>query len=112
MGKRPPAYSCKIVNVGLVTGALLPNPATRPLTNCVFPEPSSPFSASTDPGPTRLANRRPNASVSAGLFEMNVATGQFSIFDLRSSIEVTNLRQQELGKFRRHLICKRSLSRG
>src|SRR5207237_828128 len=87
------------VKVGLVAAVAAPKPAVRPLTNCVLPLPSPPLSAITSPALTSSANRRPNAPVSSGLLEMNVATAQFWIFDFRFSIERSNSSQSQSWKF-------------
>src|SRR6187200_3292801 len=99
-----------MVKVGLVTVASLSRPATRPWVNKVFPLPSSPLRANTEPAFTSLASCRPMASVSAGLLEMNVATGQFALCDwqarsslriryARFAIERANSGQQQLWEF-------------
>src|ERR1700736_3974828 len=88
-----------MVNVGLVTDVVLPRPAARPLTNWVLPLPSSPLSASTDPAVSLSANSRPNFSVSAGLFEMNVTTGQFRISDCGLRNERADSGQREFREF-------------
>src|SRR3954463_8060669 len=75
------------VNVGLVTGTGAPISATKPLTNCVFPAPSGPTNATTAPTRKSRANSRPAFSVAAGLSEVHVTTGKFSIFEFRLSIE-------------------------
>src|SRR5438128_11139079 len=76
-----------MVKVGLVTAAAAPSPATRPFVNCVLPVPSSPCSAKTEPGLRSFANRRPIASVSATLLEMNVAMAQLRIGPSRTGID-------------------------
>src|SRR2546426_4742708 len=87
------------VKVGLVAAVDAPKPAVRPLTNCVLPLPSPPVSASTSPGLIFSANRRPKASVSSGLLEMNVATFQLRIADCGLRNERTDSRERNLGKF-------------
>src|SRR5260370_14244898 len=84
-----------MVNVGLVTSALLPNPATTPLTNNVLPLPKSPLRAKTDPIPIFSATCRPIASVSSGLLEMSVATSQLRISDCGLQSERTNMCQRQ-----------------
>ena len=57
------------------------------------------FESQDGTGNKSLASCRPIASVSAGLLEMNVATGQFAICDLRFAIERANSSQQQLREF-------------
>src|SRR5208283_404949 len=63
----PLPYSCKRVNVGLVTsssGAAF-SPATMPLVRVVLPLPSSPESSTSTGARRRAANSRPQAMVSS-----------------------------------------------
>ena len=59
------------------------------LVNKVLPLPSSPLSANTEPAQDPPQFAVAIASVSAGLLEMNVATGQFAICDFRRCFDVT-----------------------
>src|SRR5262249_24463989 len=74
-------------------------PATKPLVNRVLPLPSSPCKAKTDPTPTSSASRRPAASVSAGLLEMNVTTFQLRIADWRLPFQATNSSERQFPEF-------------
>src|SRR6202030_1681003 len=56
--------------VGLGTGADEPAPLVTPLTNVVFPAPSSPVSRTTSPVRRRLPRCSPTVSVSAAEFVM------------------------------------------
>src|SRR5436305_4180659 len=58
-----------MVNVGLLTAPPTPRARHAPLTNVVFPAPSSPSTSTTCPGLSRPASLAPSASVSAGLLE-------------------------------------------
>src|SRR4051794_1429825 len=88
-----------MVKVGLVTAVSFFRPATRLCVNKVLPLPNSPLSASTEPGTRSSAICRAIASVSAGLLEMNVATGQFAICDVRFVIKRANASQRQLWNF-------------
>src|SRR5512140_1302900 len=62
-------------NVGECTLALEPNPRANPRTSRVLPAPNSPERPMTRPGSATRPQASPNASVSLGLCEMNVAMG-------------------------------------
>src|SRR6266446_6782627 len=98
MDNRPPRYSCRSVNVGLVTSAGQPNPHANPFTNCVLPVPRSPVKASTSPALTSWARRAPAASVSATLAEVNITGAKFYFSDSTFRSELANTRQGDLWK--------------
>src|SRR6267143_1931315 len=84
------------VKVGLVAAVVAPKTAVRPFANCVLPLPSPPVSASTPPRLIFSAKRRPKASVSSGLLEMNVATFQLRIANCELRNERTDSRERKL----------------
>src|SRR5438477_3561363 len=69
-----------------------------PFTNCVLPAPSSPASATISPAFKSSAQRAPVASVSAALFEMNIAGRQFGSGDCGTRKEFADAREPQLGK--------------
>src|SRR5665213_662239 len=72
MVPRGVSYSLARENVGLLAPLLYPQPRAMLCTSVVFPEPSSPTSATTSPGFSCRANRRPQARISAGLLNSKV----------------------------------------
>src|SRR3990167_3599152 len=72
---RHPGYSRTSTKVGLVTASRTLSPRATPCTNVVLPLPRSPQRASTSPGASAAASRRPSALVCAALLEVTVAIG-------------------------------------
>src|SRR5215470_10017126 len=89
MGRRP-AYSLTSTKVGLVARTLAPSPRTSPCTKQVLPAPSSPVSATTEPGPSVAPSRSPAASVAAA-------------FGLMISAPVATQSRESLGNGRDHV---------